>query len=128
VLTHKSSQSCGKCSRTKFDDLDAYLRSRWSILKSRSKKRRNKFDLEYETFKKLALGSCYYCGACGSNACMFHGKSLPHCGIDRIDSSKGYEESNIVSCCRVCNTAKLNMNVDDFRKWVRKIYSHWASK
>jgi hypothetical protein len=29
--------------------------------------------------------------------------------LDRLDSSKGYEVSNVVSCCRPCNVAKSNV-------------------
>ena len=49
-------------------------------------------------------------------------------GIDRLDSSKGYTIDNCVSCCSVCNTAKLEMDVDDFKEWVVRVYDYWAKK
>ena len=43
-------------------------------------------------------------------------------GIDRIDSSKGYTVENSVACCKYCNTAKNTMSVDEFLKWIGRVY------
>ena len=43
-------------------------------------------------------------------------------GIDRIDNTKGYLSDNCVSCCSHCNTAKMQMTYEDFRKWVTAVY------
>ena len=43
-------------------------------------------------------------------------------GIDRIDSSKGYTVENSVPCCKYCNTAKNTMSVDEFLKWIGRVY------
>ena len=45
-------------------------------------------------------------------------------GIDRVDSSKGYVEDNVVSCCKYCNTAKNTMSRDEFFKWIKRVYEY----
>lgn len=41
--------------------------------------------------------------------------------IDRIDSSVGYIEGNIQLVCRIVNTMKLNMPVEELRWWCQQI-------
>lgn len=43
-------------------------------------------------------------------------------GIDRVDNSKGYIKGNCVSCCSICNTMKLSLNLEDFKEHINKIY------
>ena len=43
---------------------------------------------------------------------------MPFCGIDRIDSNKGYTKDNVISCCEMCNRMKSDYNVKD---WLRKV-------
>lgn len=64
---------------------------------------------------KMLNGPCYYCGGSPSN------------GIDRKDSSKSYEESNCVSCCKTCNIAKYTKTVPEFINWIDRVYQHLAS-
>ncbi len=54
---------------------------------------------------------CFYCGIEEKDIRKVGlktqtGKDLAALGVDRIDSSKGYELSNIVLCCFACNKAK----------------------
>ncbi len=44
-------------------------------------------------------------------------------GIDRVDSSKGYVEDNVVTCCETCNKAKLSMTTEEFLAWVERVYN-----
>jgi hypothetical protein len=46
---------------------------------------------------------CYYCGELSK-------------GIDRLDSTKGYEVENCVSCCEQCNYMKLDYTQEEFIK------------
>lgn len=48
-------------------------------------------------------------------------------GLDRVDSSKGYEESNIVPCCKVCNRIKWTLSQEEFIQHIHKI-SEWQKK
>ena len=43
---------------------------------------------------------------------------VEHCvGLDRMDSSKGYFEKNVVPCCAACNTMKLHFGLE---AWLEK--------
>ncbi len=55
--------------------------------------------------------SCAYCGIKESDVRYINlktqtGHKLAALGIDRLDSTKGYSEDNIVFCCFACNKAK----------------------
>jgi hypothetical protein len=43
-------------------------------------------------------------------------------GIDRLDNNIGYVSGNCVPCCSVCNYAKRDMTVDQFKNWIKRIY------
>eukprot|EP01084_Bolivina_argentea_P294993 507744_1 len=57
------------------------------------------------------------------NRCEYCGMDDDMVGIDRIDSNKGYEKGNVVSCCKICNIMKRKYNIDIFVK----ICTHIAS-
>jgi hypothetical protein len=42
-------------------------------------------------------------------------------GLDRVDPSVGYVETNVVPCCYSCNFAKNTLSVSDFYAWVNRI-------
>ena len=50
------------------------------------------------------------------------GIPITYNGIDRIDSTKGYFNDNVVSCCKVCNRAKSNLSLEDFKQWAANLY------
>jgi len=92
---------------------------RYSALKTQAKLRGLQLKLTFEQYSKLANKKCFYCG----------GKLSPCAvGLDRIDSSKGYILGNVRTCCKACNLAKNSLSEKDFKRWVKKIYRHWASK
>ena len=74
--------------------------SRFSMLKSRAKKRNLECSITYEQFLEFILNPCYYCNF---QLCK---PIIAGCGLDRIDSSKGYVEGNVVSCGKICNVIK----------------------
>ncbi len=82
------------------------------------------WNLSEEFVSKIIRMNCYYCEALPSNRKKtknsLHG-GLLYSGIDRVDSSAGYTEDNVVPCCKICNYAKSNMHQDDFRKWALRI-------
>ena len=93
------------------------------------------WSLTEEQVKTLITSNCNYCGSEPFNVChplKHQGLSqarteeaaLVRNGIDRLDSSKGYEEGNVVSCCAVCNNAKSTMSTEDFKNWIKKVYKH----
>jgi hypothetical protein len=84
--------------------------------KGRAKQKGLPFILSKERFFGVISEECYYCGSEPLNG--FYN------GIDRIDSKIGYIEKNIVPCCWKCNQAKNKTDVNDFYKWVDKIYEY----
>lgn len=75
----------------------------------------------------LFEANCHYCdcppySSCG-NVARFG--SFAYNGIDRIDPSLGYVTGNVVSCCPRCNVAKGRQTLDEFRRWIASVYSHW---
>ena len=54
---------------------------------------------------------CVYCGAEKAN------------GIDRIDSSIGYIQGNVVPCCSICNWMKNALSVEEFYNHIDKIHN-----
>jgi len=72
------------------------------------------FNISSELFLKLITQDCTYCGETPET---FH-------GVDRVDSSKGYEPDNVVSCCSKCNYAKHALTLDEYKKWLVRAYNH----
>lgn len=70
-----------------------------------ARKRNIQFNLTKEQFNQFANLDCHYCG---------HKKNRPLIGIDRIDSYKGYDIDNAVSCCKVCNMLKNDLTKECF--------------
>lgn len=83
---------------------------------SRAKSKQLEFTLTEEQFNELLVGNCEYCGQKKAN------------GIDRIDSSQGYNLANSTSCCTKCNMMKYKYTREEFIKHVEKIYQYNAIK
>jgi len=100
-----------------------------SKYKRDAKNRNLVFNLSKEQCFKLFAGDCHYCGTEPSNKATYRpgATSFTYNGIDRIDSSKGYEPSNVVSCCRACNNAKMVMSQLEFAVWIQRVDRHWAA-
>ncbi len=93
---------------------------------TRAKKYDLDFTLDRESFVRITQKSCWYCGVEPSNRghlVGYYGDFIYN-GIDRINSSKGYVDGNIVPCCGKCNTMKTNMNVLTFTKQAMKIANY----
>lgn len=65
-----------------------------------AKQRGISFSLTFDQFCEAANHPCYYCGF------KFCSQVIEGSGLDRIDSSKGYEVGNVVSCGHRCNMIK----------------------
>ena len=104
----------------------AQKNSLYTNYRVRAKSKNILFEITKTHFEKLLASDCYYCGSGVSNTY----KSSPavedfyYNGVDRIDSSKGYTEDNIVPCCGRCNQAKNTMSVEEFLEWIKKVYEH----
>jgi hypothetical protein len=65
-----------------------------------AKKRKISWTLSMEEFLGLCSKSCYYCDNTLGKVVQFG------VGLDRIDSSLGYQMDNVVPCCKCCNMIK----------------------
>lgn len=120
-LLNNTSKSCG-CSKT-YKEGKGGLEIFYKRTKLYAKYRRKAFNLSFKEFKKLVIKTCYYCGSLPMTKVYHKHKKITHYfnGLDRIDSNYGYSLNNVVSCCKICNRAKLNMNINDFKNWIKQI-------
>lgn len=87
-------------------------------LKEVNKRNRNyegTTNLTKEQFETIVKQPCYYCG-------IMQEKGFN--GIDRMDSTKGYEIDNCVSCCTDCNMMKGAVDNITFIQRVEHILTH----
>jgi len=90
-----------------------------------AKNRNLSFSLNLEQFVKLATGDCHYCGnePCerdlGSNNKIIHTN-----GIDRCNNNKGYTLKNCVTCCKICNKMKMDLDYHEFLSHVTNVFEH----
>lgn len=115
-----------------------------SRYKYQAKNRGYKFLLSLEECEQLFKGVCFYCGTEPSNRMNHYINenrsfvNLPknitkdirkwaeeadyiYSGIDRVDNNKDYIISNCVSCCKICNRAKLNRTFHEFESWLDRL-------
>jgi len=92
-----------------------YLCKRYQAYKARIVKKGKEFKLSDDLFEHLIYSNCFYCGISYKNTTM---------SIDRIDSNLGYIPTNVVSCCKICNTMKFDLNTDIFYDQIIKIVKH----
>lgn len=92
--------------------------SRFCEYRNNAEKRGHKFELTHDFFKEITSKECFYCGMYSTD---FNDKSRGN-GIDRVDSSIGYIESNCVPSCSRCNFLKNTMTKDVFLGHIKNIY------
>jgi len=90
--------------------------TRISSLKNRAEKSGIKWNIDTEWAKDIITeNKCYYCG--GRNEDRIN-------GLDRIDNDFGYEEWNVVSCCKDCNIMKNTYSLDFWLGAIKNILIH----
>lgn len=95
--------------------------------KSKAKEKELKFGLTEEEFNFLIGSDCYYCSSGLSNMSKYkepYVTCFNYNGIDRVDNNQGYFSKNCVTCCRQCNSAKKQLNVEEFLVWCRQVFKH----
>ncbi len=124
----------------KYGPEEASFRGKATNYKAIAKSRNHEFSLTMDETIDLLKRNCYYCGGLPNN--VFNAilrnrrdKSqynfyeikeydIKYNGIDRINSSLGYTIDNVVSCCKHCNTAKLDRTYDEFKSWIERVYNN----
>lgn len=92
--------------------------------KRHAERRGFKWLLARKDVELIIKSDCVYCGSKPSNIKKTKNSidnGLLYTGIDRIDSNENYTIKNSVPCCRICNYAKSNMDVNEFKEWAIKI-------
>ena len=129
-LRRGATKSCGcwrreKIPPNKLPPGEAAKHRLYSDYKRQGKYVNRAFELSYNDFIELTQGECVYCGRPPSNIMDVKNKNYNgvyiYNGIDRVDSTKGYVEGNCVSCCEVCNRAKKDMTLKDFKLWIIRL-------
>jgi hypothetical protein len=100
----------------------------YKVYVRKAKARNYCWEISNETFDRLVAGDCHYCEAPPSNSIQLGKTSrFIYNGIDRVDNTQGYVETNVVSCCKYCNRAKSDMTYTEFLNYVRRIFERHNS-
>jgi len=123
-LTAGKTKCCGCLRYNKLKLGLSNMRSSILEYKRGAKIRGYNYKLTEEQFKELTQRDCYYCGTKPKNIRNQKGSNGGYIynGIDRIDSSKDYTIDNVVPCCKMCNIAKHNYTLEEFKDWIKKVY------
>jgi aldehyde:ferredoxin oxidoreductase len=94
--------------------------------KTSAKKRNLSFKLLKEDFSRLTKLNCHYCNLTPSTIMKGQDKSRKmngdyiYNGLDRINSNKGYELDNVVTCCKHCNRLKSDLvSYEEFIEFIK---------
>ena len=138
LLRKKGTKSCGcwakELSASRIAKMNqkphgvASFNSTFYHYKYNAARRNLSFKLSKDEFKELISKNCRYCDGEPQNKYKNRQPTgdLIYNGIDRLDSDKGYEQMNCVSCCKICNRAKSRMSVTDFLAWIQRLIQHSA--
>jgi hypothetical protein len=88
-------------------------KGRYTTYRNGAKFRNMEFNLTEDEFNIYWQVPCHYCGS-----------DIDTIGIDRVDSTIGYNMSNIVPCCTICNMMKMDLDSKVFLTQIEKIYQH----
>lgn len=130
-LTSGNSTSCGcyqrdiVADRVRRDNGEAAFRHVYSAYRCRAERKCLSFHLAEQEFRLLTSDDCFYCGAPPQNIKRsgYSNGDYTYNGIDRIDNSQGYMLSNCVTCCRICNRAKADLSLSEFKQLIDKIHA-----
>lgn len=133
-LKRGGTRSCGCSHRDNYkkrlvkEDKRTLWRRAVSGYKNNAKNRGIAFELTEDQAIETMKQDCHYCKAPPQNRTTSGGNNqtdyVLHSGIDRVDNSRGYEQGNVVPCCKVCNLAKRDMSEREFLTWVHRIARH----
>ena len=96
-----------------------HVNTRLSAIKSSAQTRGKSWNITDELAKELMTSPCHYCGLIDMNIRVN--------GIDRVNNDIGYENGNVVPCCKLCNYFKKNYTVDEFLVHAKRITEYQTS-
>ncbi len=89
------------------------VRGRYYVYTKNARLRKLAFSISVDTLSVLVSSKCHYCGI-----------NSPTMGVDRIDSSIGYEVGNVLPCCSTCNKMKSAHGYEEFTKIISRIFKN----
>jgi hypothetical protein len=95
------------------------------LYKRRAARKGLEVTITDQQFIELVTSNCHYCNKdwkLETRTC--NGRNVQMLTVDRKDSSLGYTPHNCVSCCKRCNTIKMDMSYDEFIKQIKAIAQH----
>lgn len=107
-LRNGRSQRCKGCSADAKTTHSTLESKRLAGYKQGAKRRDYDFNLTNEQALAFMRGDCHYCG-------------VGNIGIDRVDNTQGYSVDNCVSCCTICNRAKADLSLTQFKEWIQRV-------
>ena len=111
---------CKKCNNKKSNN--SGINILYKSYKRNANNRNYIFELSFIDFENLIFKNCYYCGFKPSNKSKKTMKyKFNYNGIDRVDNKIGYTLKNCVTCCKYCNNAKKDNDVDEFKEWLEYV-------
>jgi hypothetical protein len=114
IFYHEHKQEYLDAGRIKRKAERLTIKGNFNQYRYRAKSEGYPFILSFEQFSSFWQLSCHYCG-----------DSIDTIGLDRVDSSKGYEIDNVVPCCYPCNRMKMDSSVSEFISRCIKIVVKW---
>ena len=132
AMTSGNTKSCG-CyakevyAKKRISNIHSEVTAILLSYKRHAKSRKLEWNLTREEVVKIIGENCNYCNSEPSNIQKTKnsiGDGLFYSGIDRVNSSKGYETENVVPCCKVCNYAKRNMTLENFETWIDNLCNY----
>lgn len=92
---------------------------------STARAKAREWALTREQFETLTASACSYCGTPPANRTKdrWGDGAFVYSGLDRVDPNLGYTIDNVVPACIICNRAKTNMTIEEFRAWLRRAAS-----
>lgn len=124
-LEKLSHRECLKC---KIDNRDANAKTVYNRVKGNAIKRSIPFDITINEFMDIASKNCFYCNQEPIQNHNYRSRSKPYNGLDRLDNNLGYTKNNSVSCCSICNYAKHDLSLDEFKQWLTRCYKAFIIK
>lgn len=118
-MTKQKKRVPSKQNKKKSDLSDVEVAKKLLNIYQSAMDRKLEFNLSFESVKTLLrFPTCYYTGR------KFESEGPYSRSIDRIDSSKGYIEGNVVSCTVDINGKKSNLSDEEIELLYTKIVLH----
>lgn len=125
ALRNGTSTQCVQCKRAAQSEKLIVPGSGWNTFyyryQSNARARELDFPLTKEEFKTLCEQDCFYCGDSPVERKLSPSQTITANGIDRMDSSVGYELYNCTPCCGTCNKMKSDIHSSAFLLHALKI-------